>query len=81
MSPPLSLADRHPLTALTLLTGTEGTVPETFFGPAKLPVFHPRFNLQIMRLDNKCVCVLCCWRQLLFGSDHCLCARRDHVEC
>mmetsp|Transcript_23481 Transcript_23481/g.55587 ORF Transcript_23481/g.55587 Transcript_23481/m.55587 type:complete len:260 (-) Transcript_23481:15-794(-) len=29
-----------------------GTIPETLFGPASLPVFHPRFNLQVFDLHN-----------------------------
>uniref|UniRef100_A0A7S1CLY0 Leucine-rich repeat-containing N-terminal plant-type domain-containing protein n=1 Tax=Bicosoecida sp. CB-2014 TaxID=1486930 RepID=A0A7S1CLY0_9STRA len=29
-----------------------GTIPESLFGPATLPVFHPRFNLQVFDVHN-----------------------------
>lgn len=28
------------------------SIPEDLFGPATLPPFHPRMNLQVLRLDN-----------------------------
>lgn len=29
-----------------------GTIPDSLFGPASLPIFHPRFNLQVFDAHN-----------------------------
>lgn len=45
-----------------------GTIPETLFGPATLPPFHPRFNLQVFDIHDKCVGNA---RQLLWSAARC----------